>query len=177
VLQSVPSRRPPAPVPHQKPPGALALIRALAHNPLEAWSEAHFTDGIVVTRLPFGRAAVVSEPAAIRRVLVENAANYPKDPLQKRLLFTLAGGLLEAEGKDWEFQRRTLAPLFTRKVVQGFGEAMHAAVGAMLKGWSDGKTIDVAAECSLLALDVLERTIFSDGLGDAAREIRTAMRS
>jgi hypothetical protein len=54
------------------------LLRVLASNPLEAWTAAHFEEPIVTTGLSIGRVAVVNEPAAIRRVLMTNTANYQK---------------------------------------------------------------------------------------------------
>ena len=52
--------------------------------------------------LSIGRVAVVSDPAAIRRVLLENCDNYQKDWLQRRVLSAgLTGGLLTAECQNW----------------------------------------------------------------------------
>src|SRR5215471_4160846 len=110
--------RPPAPKPLETPPGPLATMRILWRNPIESWTKFHFELPIIVGRTILGTVAVVSDPAAIRRILVDNAANYRKDALQKRLLGPgLRDGLIEAEGEDWRLQRRTLAPLFTPKVV------------------------------------------------------------
>ncbi|MGH7994412.1 MAG: cytochrome P450, partial [Limisphaerales bacterium] len=63
--------------------GAIALLRVLASNPLEAWTAAHFERPIVTGGLSIGRVAVVSDPTAIRRVLLENCDNYQKDWLQR----------------------------------------------------------------------------------------------
>src|SRR3979411_878557 len=60
--------RPPAPVPRAELSGPLALLKALWNNPVEAWTQQHCEQPIVVTNLAFGEVAVVSEPAAIRRV-------------------------------------------------------------------------------------------------------------
>src|SRR5690242_14066636 len=90
--------RPPAPAPQPRPLGPLGLLRVLARNPLEAWTEAHFAEPVVTGGLPFARVAVVSDPAAIRRVLMDNTQNYRKDWLQRRVLSAgLNGGLLTAE--------------------------------------------------------------------------------
>src|SRR5580693_8909271 len=78
--------RPPAPTPRLRPLGILALIGALRHNPLECWAAEHFERPIVRVPLPIGHAVLVHEPAAIRHVLLDNAANYRKDALQRRVL-------------------------------------------------------------------------------------------
>jgi cytochrome P450 len=174
--------RPPAPVPPAQPPGVIALLRILRDNPLEAWTRAFFEQPIVTTRLPFGAVATVSDPAAIRRVLLDNAANYRKDTLQRRIVSAgLAHGLLMAEEDQWRFQRRTLAPLFARKAVLGFAPIMLQVADAMAARWEaaadEDETIDVAAEVTRLTLDVLRQTIFSDGLGRDTGEFQEAMRS
>jgi cytochrome P450 len=89
----------------------------------------------------------------------------------------LGDGLLSAESEQWRTQRRILAPVFARKTIMDFAPAMLDAVQALIDRWSrrDGATIDIAAEASRLTLEVLERTIFSDGFGHGAENIRDAM--
>src|SRR6516162_10206243 len=160
--------RPPAPVPQPKPLGLLGLFSTLKRNPLECWARDHFEKPIVVGGLPFKHVLLVHEPAAIRRVLLDNAANYEKDTIQRRVLSSgLGDGLLSAENEQWRTQRRILAPVFARKTILDFAPAMMDAADALTARWRymDGATLDVAAEASRLTLDVLERTIFSDGFG------------
>ncbi len=171
--------RPPAPTPHPEPLGLVALLRTLVRNPLECWAQSHFEEACVTVRLPFGKAVLVNEPKAVRRVLLENVANYRKDSLQRRVLSAgLGEGLLSAEGAQWQTQRRTLAPMFAPRMVLDFAPAVMAAAAALCERWqrrsSDG-AVDVAAEMTRVTLDVLERTIFSDGLGGHVDEIRGAM--
>jgi cytochrome P450 len=181
ATQMLPSFRPPAPVPRAQAHGAIGLLKALWENPIEAWTRAHFETPVVSAELIMGRAVVVSDPGAIRRVLVENAANYRKDSLQQRILASgLGKGLLAVEGEQWRLQRRTLAPMFSRKTVMSFAPAMAQAGDALLQRWrgfGDGSVVDVAAEMTALTIDVLERTIFSDGLGRRPDEVRRAMTS
>jgi cytochrome P450 len=129
--------------------------------------------------LLMGRVAVVSDPAAIRRVLLENSANYPKDWMQRRILSAgLTNGLLSAEGNQWKAQRRALAPLFSRKAVSIFSGAMVESAQAMVERLSrhQDRVVDIAVEATRTTLDVLERTIFSDGFGRGTEEIRLAMK-
>lgn len=171
---------PPVPAPRAEPLGLFALLRVLARNPLEAWTAAHFEEPIVVGGLPVAPVAVVSDPSAVRRVLLENAGNYEKDWLQRRVLsHGLTDGLLTAEGQQWRTQRRALAPLFARKTVQNFAHAMAGAADDMIARLSrcDGQTVDLAVEVTRVTLDVLERTIFSDGFGRDAEQIRLAMKT
>jgi cytochrome P450 len=171
---------PPAPAPQPKPLGAFRLIAALRRNPLECWAKDHFEKPIVVGGLPFAHVVLVNDPRAIAHVLMENAANYRKDSIQRRVLSAgLGDGLLSAEGDQWRIQRRTVAPVFARRTIMEFAPEMIGAGEALIKRWEqqDGATIDVAAEMTRVTLDVLERTIFSDGLGREPEEFRLAMRT
>jgi cytochrome P450 len=170
---------PPAPVPRANALGPIALLRVLADNPLEAWTAAHFEQPIVMNGLSIGRVAVVNDPVAIRRVLLENRDNYQKDWLQRRVLSAgLTEGLLTAEDHQWRMQRRVLAPLFSRKAVMNFSTAMMDVANGLVErlGQREGETVDIAVEATRVTLEVLERTIFSDGLGRAPEDIRLAMK-
>jgi cytochrome P450 len=161
--------RPPAPRPLDAPLGPFSTMRALRRNPIETWTKAHFEWPILVGPTILGTIAVVNDPSAIRRVFVDNAANYRKDALQKRILGqSLIDGLAEVEGDDWRVQRRTLAPLFTPKTVNSFARAIAASAEDLVARWlrlREGRIIDVRPEMARVTLDVLGRTIFSDGLG------------
>ena len=171
---------PPAPVPRARPLGPISLLRVLANNPLEAWTSVDFEQPIVTRGMSIGRVAVVNDPAAIRRVLFDNCENYRKDWLQRRVLSAgLTGGLLTAEGQNWRMQRRVLAPLFARKSVMNFSAAMLAVANGLAErlGKREGEVVDLAVEGTRATLEVLERTIFSDGFGRAPEEIRLAMKT
>ncbi len=180
VQDSIDAFYPPAPTPRLTPLGSLALLRVLANNPLEAWTKAHFEQPIVLGGLSIGRVALVNDPAAIRRVLMENSRNYHKDWLQRRVLSAgLTNGLLTAEGNQWRIQRRALAPLFARRTILSFSAAMSDAAARLVERLNGraGQVADLAVEATRLTLEVLERTMFSDGLGRNPEDIRVAMKS
>ena len=155
------------------------MLATLRRNPLECWTEAFFEEPIARVKLPFVEAVLVHDPNAIRQVLVDNAGNYRKDRIQQRILSSgLAEGLLGVEGDRWSVQRRTLAPLFTRRTVGSFADAMLEGadqLSARLVGLPIGSTVDLAREFTLLTLNVLALTIFSDGIGEDFDGFRSAM--
>jgi cytochrome P450 len=171
--------RPPAPSPPPARLGLIELLKVLRRNPLECWSADFFHESISRVKLPIGHAFVVNDPQAIKRVLIDNAANYRKDPIQRRVLSAgLSDGLLSAEGERWEIQRRTLAPLFSLRSVRSLTHGMVRAVDRLSERWlalPPGQTIDVAAGMTMLTLDVLALTIFSDGLSGDIDEFRQSM--
>ncbi len=159
--------RPPAPAPRRTPPDVFDLLAALRDNPLTTWTEAHFEQLVIAGEGVLGRVTVVHDPAAIRHILVDNAASYRKDDLQRRVLAPgLGNGLLTAEGEEWRAQRRTLAPLFAPRRVASFVPAMAEAAERLVRRWRrrDRRVLDVALEMTRVTLDVLERTVFTEGL-------------
>src|SRR5829696_3988050 len=159
--------RPPAPPPLREPLGTFEFLRRVRANPLATWADEHFSEAIVAGEGVLGRITVASDPAAIKHVLVDNAANYRKDDLQKRVLAPgLGKGLLTVEGEEWKLQRRTLAPLFSPRHVAGFFPAMAAAGERLVRRWRrhDGRQLDISLEMTRVTLDVLEQTIFTQGI-------------
>jgi cytochrome P450 len=171
--------RPPAPVPLDTPLGLFASIIALHNNPITTWTKAHFELPIVIAPSVLGTVAVLNDPADIRRVFVDNTANYRKDDLQKRVIGpALLDGLVEAEAEQWKKQRRMLAPLFTPRMVASFAPAMKGAAEDLVRRWlrlREGRIIDVQRDMAEVALDVLGRTLFSDGLGRGHEEFTAAI--
>ncbi len=170
---------PPAPLPPEERLRSFRLLATLKRNPLECWSAEFFREPMVKVRLPFTDAFIVHDPAAIKHVLVDNADNYRKDPIQRRILASgLADGLLSVEGERWEEQRRMLAPLFARRTVTSFASAMLEAADRLAEKWCGlgaPAIVDVAAEMTLITLNVLALTIFSDGISGDYDEFRDAM--
>ncbi len=168
VLTSAPVARfrPVVPRPRREPMDLFAFLRAARANPLTTWMEEHFEEPIVAGDGALGRITVVSEPSAIRHILVDNASAYRKDDLQRRVLAPgLGEGLLTAEGDAWRLQRRTLAPVFSPRHVLGFRRPMWDAAERLARRLTrrEGRSVDVAVEMTRVTLDVLERTIFTSG--------------
>lgn len=170
--------RPAAPVPPDQPQGLFRLLLTLNRNPLEAWPRYHYEQRIVQGHTPLGRFAMVSDPNAIRSVLVDDTDNYCKDDLQKLLLKpALGNGLLTSAGEEWRVQRRCFAPAFAPRKITSYIAAMATEAAAVVDRWNHfeaGRTIDVAEEMARAMLDILARTLFSGGLGRDQSEFRSA---
>ena len=172
---------PPYPRRPVRPRGSLSILLALQRNPIEVWWEGDFERPVSIGRTIFGLRAAAHDPAAVRRVFLDNAANYRKDDLQLRILRPgLGAGLLTAEGEDWRMQRRALAPIFSPRQIAEFAPAVHrvgeAAVERMIRR-RDGAVADIAAAMSRLTLEVLEQTLFSQGLGREPSAFQRAVSS
>ncbi len=157
------------------------MILTLRRNPLEIWGKADFERPFSIGRSILGLRAAAHDPSAVRRVFLDNAANYRRDDLQLQVLNPgLGDGLLTAEGESWRLQRRSLAPLFSPRQVADFAPGMQRVAEATVERLNhrrDGAVTDVGELTSRMALEVLEQTLFSQGLGREASEFQRAVTS
>ncbi|CAG0985366.1 enediyne biosynthesis protein E7 [Rhizobiaceae bacterium] len=164
--------RPPAPTPRARIPGPIAFFRVLRRSAIEGLALDHYEKPIVFTRTVLGPVLVVCSPTALRHVLVTNAANYPRETLQRRMISDGLGfGLLAAEGEQWRNQRKVLAPHFTPERIAGLEKVTAKVVGRFVERWDslgDDATVRLNDEVCDLAIDVLEAALFPDGLSGKA---------
>jgi cytochrome P450 len=70
---------------------------------------------------------MLADPAGMKRVMVDNLANYPKSEIMRRMLRPAIGdSLFNAEGAEWKWQRQAVAPVFTHRNVVALAPAMTA---------------------------------------------------
>ena len=180
MTQSLTARRPAAPVPRSHPVPFLRVLWELRQNPIGAFGEAAYRLPIIHLKSRIRDFLLVSEPEAIKHVLLDNVENYVKSEQVQRLTGpALGNGLLNAEGASWRFQRRTAAPMFQLRQVTGFAPAMAKSAEDMLGRWEgkpDGAAIDAADEMMRLTYDIICRTVFSgDVTMDYARMSRALL--
>ena len=139
--------------------------RRARDQPFPGLTERMFEEPIVSGRTLFGSYMLVSDPAGVRRVLVENAANYPKTSMDLRFFTALfGGGLLGTDGEVWRRHRRVMAPAFDPRSVAAYGPAIAASAREFLTRWDalpNGAAVDMAQEMKALTLQVIARTVFS----------------
>src|SRR5271168_217730 len=152
---------------------ARGIARALGENALLAFPPHAFEEEVVV-RSFFGRRQVIlSRPASIHHILVDNPANYRRTPATIRMLRPLLGkGLLLAEGEDWRHQRQNVAPAFTPRTIPILARHIAQATGALIRQLADrgGRPVDLLAEVQFLALEIAGRSMFSLAMDRHASE-------
>src|ERR1700743_1427558 len=80
-------------------------------NALPSIIAAAYEQSIVRQSTPVGAFHLVADPEGIKRVMLDNVANYPKTALERRFFSAVFGdGLLSSEGEVWRSHRRTMAP-------------------------------------------------------------------
>src|SRR3982074_2377609 len=99
------------PSPPRRTMGLLRRMAAMRKNAIDPWGPRSYEEDVIQTGF-FGRNSfIVNAPDAIRHVLVDNYENYVRTPAAIRVLKPMLGeGLLIAEGRAWQHQRRTPAP-------------------------------------------------------------------
>ena len=122
---------------------------------------------------------MVNEPALVRRVLVEQAGQFPKSGLLGDALRPLLGdSMLTSHGAQWAGQRAMMEPAFAQARVSVALPVMREAVQCMLERLSalpQRSGHDFETEMTHVTADIIFRTIFSQALtGDAALRIFAA---
>ncbi len=124
-----------------------------------------FDELVVHVKGIFGSALVVSDPVGVKRVLVDNVANYPRGEIQLRMFRALFGeGLLGTDGELWRRHRRIMAPAFDPRSVASYGPAITRACESFYPGWDaapQGAVMDVGSDMSRLTLRIIAGTMFS----------------
>jgi cytochrome P450 len=112
----------------------------------------------------FNRRMVVAiHPDAVRHVNVANRQNYDKlqsyDVVRK---FILGDGLVASTGDLWRRQRRLMAPFYTPKGVQAYGEIMLKDGIRLRERWSqlEGQTVEIGEEMTYVTASIILKAMF-----------------
>jgi len=123
---------------------------------------------------------MVNEPALVRRVLGEEAADFPKSALLGDALRPLLGdSIFTTNGAQWKRQRRMMDPAFAQARLNVAFPRMREAVAALvarLRQAPDGSEHDIEAEMTHVTADIIFRTIFSTPMEGADAHRMWAMR-
>lgn len=167
------------PARHERRLPLLQLLATLRENAIGTYTQDAFERDIIIYRLGFKRMILANHPDLIRHVMLDNAANYERDPVGKRLLEPgLGKGLLTSEGVEWKRQRRMMAPLFQPRRLAGFAAIMtdySERLVAKLAALPPTCTVDMAEQMMLLTLDIIARTMFGSDDGTDVSAVGEAM--
>jgi cytochrome P450 len=120
----------------------------------------------------------VFHPDGVRRVLATEADGYRKDNVfYEEIRWALGDGLLNSQDERWLRQRRFIQPLFTRKRIAGYADAMAEEGQAIVDAWrpvADGREIDAHQEMSRITLRIVGRLLFGADVEHAVPVVRHA---
>jgi len=150
------------------PEGQLPLwkfLRVLRDSSIATYRAASYSADILERKMFWRRTFFVNEPNAIKHILLDNAANYSKTEVTRRLLEPgLGRGLLTSEGDTWRRHRRIMAPSFDHRSIVAYAPLMTEIAADLADQWDTlpaEAEIDVAAAMMHATLHIISRTMFS----------------
>jgi len=128
---------------------------------------------VVQFPIPTPPSYLVTDPAAVDRVLRVNQRAYGKRTIQYSSLSLITGeGLLTADTEVWREQRRVVQPAFHPRQVERVADHVATAAARVDREWSalpPGAVVDVDETMMRAALEVVGSSLFGTDLsGDAA---------
>ncbi len=100
---------------------------------------------------------MLADPAGMKRVMLDNLANYPKSEIMRRMLRPAIGeSLFNADGAEWKWQRQAVAPVFTHRNVVSLAPAMSATAERAAERLTQcGGRAELVAEMLTATFDVI----------------------
>jgi cytochrome P450 len=164
----------------RRPPGpARSILSSLVYfpgrDPLAFFSALSTHGDVAYARLGGEHVFLVSEPSAVRDVLVTNQRNFLKGRGLERAKRLLGKGLLTSEGALHVRQRRLIQPAFHRDRIATYARVMSDRADRLRRSWSDGATIDAAEAMNRLTLGIVAKTLFDADVDSHARDVGDAL--
>ena len=160
------------PPPQPERPSAWRMFFSKRRSWLDALYARSYHMKMGEVHLPGVDLYMVNEPSLVRRVMVEEAASFPKhDMLGDALRPLLGDSIFTTNGEVWRRQRTLMDPSFEAariRHVYGRMREASAAMVARLRQVPDGAEHDVEIEMTHVAADIILRTILSQPLDSAA---------
>jgi cytochrome P450 len=154
------------PVPPAKPLPYFQYLSTVRRNFIEALDESMYRAPIIRQGTAISRSFIVNHPAGIRRVLLENAANYPKARVEHRILGPAMGkGLILSEGETWRAHRRIMAPAFDYRTIERYAPVMVDAARKLANRWAAlpaGASVEMEDTMMELTLEIISRSMFAE---------------
>jgi cytochrome P450 len=100
---------------------------------------------------------MLADPGGMKRVVLDNLANYPKSEIMRRMLRPAIGeSLFNADGAEWKWQRQAVAPVFTHRNVVALAPAMSATAERVSKKLAAaGGRVEIVSAMLTATFDVI----------------------
>ena len=140
---------------HTRRLSRLETALAARRNVLELIPALSYNQGIVSGEMLM-RWHMLADPGGMKRVMLDNLANYPKSEIMRRMLRPAIGNsLFNADGADWKWQRRAVTPVFTHRNVVALAPAMTATAERACGRLAVKKRAELVSEMLTATFDVI----------------------
>ncbi|MFZ0054274.1 MAG: cytochrome P450 [Pseudolabrys sp.] len=122
--------------PPARPLGLLSL-RTLMRNYIETVPRSAYDQNVTHFCTRMSDVLIVSDPDIIQELLVDEAEAFGRDPTTRRSFAPIIGNtaLFLAEGADWRWQRRAVAPIFRHEMLLSFVPVFAAMAQRQVERW------------------------------------------
>ncbi len=162
---------PPKPVPRPDKVSLWRYFRLFRADILSAQPARLYRAWMAEFRTPFFRSYLCNDPSLVDLVLKQRPMDFPKsDRIREGLKPLLGESVFITNGDTWARQRRIIDPAFEGGRLRDTFPAMWDAGLACAERLSlrnGGDPVEIEAEMSHVAADVIFRTLFSIPIGDA----------
>lgn len=166
----------------RRPLSFFRFVRAIGRNAIAGYDQSLYEQSLVPVRWLGRNHFILNDPAGIRRVLVDNAANYVKGDMEHRVAgLGLSGDEAQQLDATWQARRRILAPLFDYRIYPEYASVVSQAVLRRMDAWaarSANEPLEISAAMLDLASEVIAAILFSFQHEEIAEPLRaiSAMR-
>jgi len=160
-----PPTPPPKPTPRPDRVSLWRYMRLFRADILSAQPARLYRAWMAEFRTPFFRSYLCNDPDLVELVLRQRPDDFPKsDRVSEGLRPLLGQSVFVTNGETWKRQRRIIDPAFEGGRLRDTFPAMVAAgegAVARLAALADGAPVEIEAQASHAAADVIFRTLFS----------------
>ncbi len=102
----------------------------------------------------------ISEPEYIKKVLITDSRNFIKSRALERAKMVVGEGLLTNEGESHLRNRRVIQPLFHKKAIPNYIDAVISHTENLCRVWEDDATVDINREMMFLTQSIVVDALF-----------------
>jgi cytochrome P450 len=106
------------------------------------------------------RVLLLSDPADVEAVLVNDRDSYGRSTEVRNLRPIFGDGLLSSEGDLWRKQRRLIQPAFSHERILQYSAVMLASMERQISGWRVGEVREICRDMAAYTRDVICNTMF-----------------
>src|SRR5262245_32968974 len=129
-------------------------------NYIETVPRSAYDQSVTHFRTRLSDVLLVSDPDIIQEILVEKAEAFGRDPTTRRSFAPVIGdtSLFLAEGADWRWQRRAVAPIFRHEMLLSFVPTFAAMAERQVDRWRTERragSTDAAAAMTRTTFEII----------------------